>query len=74
MKIAEKLKSYIYETGRTQAYLSRKTGISPSRLNLILSGKRRLQLEEYVRICEALGLGLGAFLPDEITQKTTHKG
>lgn len=62
MTIEKNIKTYLSETGRTQAYLSRKTGISPTRLSLAFGEKRKLKLEEYVEICRALGLPLDTFM------------
>ena len=62
MDAARKIRSYMRETGRSQTYLSRRTGLSASALSLVLGGKRRLRLDEYCAICKALEVEPGFFL------------
>ena len=62
MNISEKIKLYLKETGRTQTYLCKKTDLKPSAVCLALSGKRRLRLDEYFRICKALAVDPSFFL------------
>ena len=62
MNIAAKIKVYLKETGRSQAYLCTQTGLSPTALSLALGCKRRLRLDEYCKICKALGVDSGFFL------------
>jgi Predicted transcriptional regulators len=62
MCVGEKIKSYIGNTGITQAHVCKKTGISPAKLNLSLNGKRRMTFEEYSLICGVLGVGAEKFL------------
>mgnify|MGYP001653166991 CR=1 FL=1 len=62
MEVGMKIKRYLDENGITQAFISRKTGISNSKLNLALNGNRKLTFEEYELICGALGVQAGFFL------------
>ncbi|MCL2828985.1 MAG: helix-turn-helix domain-containing protein [Oscillospiraceae bacterium] len=62
MEAITKIRNYIRETGRTQAYLCKHTGLSNSAMSLILAGKRRLRLEEYHGICNALQVEPNFFL------------
>ena len=62
MDIAKKIRSYMKDTGRTQTYLCRQTGLSNSAMSLTLGGKRRLRLDEYCTICNALGVNPDFFL------------
>lgn len=62
MDVGMKIKSYIDEHDITQVELSRQTGIPTSKLNLSLSGKRRLTFAEYQNICWVLGVGVDAFM------------
>lgn len=62
MDIGIKIKAYIDELNITQVDLSAKTGIPTPKLNLSLSGKRRLTFNEYQVICWALGVGVDKFL------------
>lgn len=62
MDVGMKIKSYIDDHNITQVELSQQTGIATSKLNLSLSGKRRLTFAEYQNICWALGVGVDAFM------------
>ena len=50
------IREYLENYGITQAYVSRKTGIEPSKLSLSLNGRRKLTLDEYSLICGVLGV------------------
>ena len=63
MNTAAKIRDYMKDTGRTQSYLCRQTGLSSTALSLTLGGKRRLRLDEYYKICRALAVEPGFFLP-----------
>lgn len=60
---------YLKENGISQIFLSKKTGISASKLSQSLNGKRRLTFNEYCLICGALNVNTDKFLkprlPDE---------
>lgn len=56
------IKKYLKENGITQAFLSRKTGIKPAKLNLALNGDRRFSLDEYALVCGALKVNIDQFL------------
>ena len=62
METAKKIRNYMRETGRTQTYLCRRTGLSASAISMALGGKRRLRLDEYSAICKALEVEPGFFL------------
>ncbi len=70
LEVGLKIKKHLDENGITQAFLSRKTGISKSKLNLALNGNRKLSFEEYELICGALGLPVGLFLEARIPEET----
>lgn len=69
MEVGMKIKRYLDENGITQAFISRKTGISNSKLNLALNGNRKLTFEEYELICGALGVQAGFFLKARIPEE-----
>lgn len=54
MFIGKKVKQYLIDHGISQAFLSSKSGMSRSKLNLTLNGKRPLSAEEFVLICKVL--------------------
>ena len=62
MDVGTKIGAYLKEHGISQIEFSQKTKISPSKLNLSLSGKRRFTFLEYQVICWALGVGVDAFM------------
>ena len=62
MNTAEKIRDYMRDTGRTQSYLCRQTGLSSTAMSLALGGKRRIRLDEYCKICKALDVDPGFFL------------
>ena len=62
MTVEAKIKRYMDDHGISQAFLSRKTGISIAKLNLSLNDKRALKLDEYCGVCSALGVGADTFL------------
>lgn len=62
MEPNSRIKEYLEKNGITQIFISRKTGIDPSKLNLSLNGGRKLSLDEYALICYALGVNTDKFL------------
>lgn len=62
MCVGRKIKKHLHDFGITQTYVSKKTGIPLTKLNLSLNGKRRLSLEEYALICETLNIDAKQFL------------
>ena len=58
----EKIRKALEERGISQKQFSIKTGISTSKLNLILTGKRRLKIEELEIICYVLNVDFNTFL------------
>ena len=64
----KKIKNHLNQIGMKQVELSILTGISASKINLILSGKRRISLDEFSSICYALKLTPN----DLLTPKNHH--
>ena len=62
MDVGNKIKAFIDERNISQIELSKKTRIPPAKLNLSLSGKRRLTFAEYQVICWVLGVGVDQFM------------
>lgn len=63
------IQHYLRDKGITQSFLSKKTKIEATKISLSLKGKRRLTLEEYSRICWALGVNTDRFLKPESPNK-----
>lgn len=62
MEVAKKIGLFLCHAGISQTDLSRKTGISQTKLGRTFAGKRRFTFEEYENICRALGVGAATFL------------
>lgn len=62
MSVGLRIRDYLKETGRTQVWLSKETKIPCPKLNLALSGRRKMTFEEYELICGALGVDTNAFI------------
>lgn len=60
--IGIEIKLHLKHEGRTQTWLSHRTGIPIHKLNLGLCGRRRITFEEYALICGALGVDTNKFL------------
>lgn len=63
--IGLKVKEYLDENGIKYSFLSEKVGIPMNVLSPLLNGKRKMSVEEYFTICEALNLPVDTFEPDE---------
>lgn len=63
--IGLKVKEYLDENGIKYSFLSGKVGIPMNVLSPLLNGKRKMSVEEYFTICEALNLPVDTFEPDE---------
>ncbi len=62
--VGQRIKLYLEEHGIKQVFLSEKAQISPMILSAILAGQRKIEVMEYYRICQALGLDLMTFIAD----------
>lgn len=56
MKPNERIKEIRIRKQFTQAYICKKTGISPSNYSLMERGRKRLYAEEAAAICKVLGV------------------
>lgn len=56
------IKTYIVERGLIQTRVAQTIGMPPGTFSEILNGKRKIQAEEYFKICSALGVGLDYFV------------
>jgi len=57
-QLAKWLQQGINKTGITQSDLARRMGLTPGKINLILHGKRRLQMQEAVKASEIMDFPL----------------
>ncbi len=61
--VYQEIDKYLKINGITQAHLARNTGLSESAVSMALSGKRDIDVEEYIRICVALNVPISTFIP-----------
>lgn len=59
------MKNYLDENGIKYSFLSEKIGIPMNILSPLLNGKRKMSAEEYFLLCEALGVPVDTFKPEE---------
>lgn len=59
--IATAIALYMQENGIKQSFLSEKTGLTKHCISFALKGKRKLNVEEYEMICDALGVSCDYF-------------
>ena len=57
------IKKYMDENGIKQCFVSRMTGIPANVLNMILNDNRKIEANEYMKICDALRVPLEQFRP-----------
>lgn len=55
MEVCTRIRKVLGDKNISQLKLSSDTGISPTKINLILTGKRNIKIEELEIICWALG-------------------
>lgn len=59
--ISKAISDYLKESGIKQTHLSEKTGLSVNSVCTALNGKRKLSIDEYALICQALSLSYDYF-------------
>lgn len=57
------IKKYLEENGIKQSFVSERTGIPAPILNMMLNDNRKIEANEYMRICDAIGVPLEFFKP-----------
>ena len=57
------IKEYLEANGIKQSFISDKTGIPAPILNMMLNNNRKIEANEYMRICDAIGVPLDQFKP-----------
>ncbi len=62
MSVGKRIKMYLVENGITQNHISEQAKIALPKLNASLNGKRKLQVEEFKRIIDALNVDANTFL------------
>ena len=54
------------DRGISVAELARRVGVDRKRLWCVLNGQRSMRVDEFVRLCAVLNMGLGCFLTKEM--------
>ncbi len=62
LMFADSIQRYLKESGISEGSLAKQTGIPLARLSQCLGGRRKIKAEEYVLICDALGVLPSFFL------------
>ena len=70
--VREAIAKYLEENGIKQNHLASKIDMSPVTFNTIINGSRKIDIEEYVKICNALGVSYEFFLQNPNTINSTH--
>ncbi len=65
MNIIQVFNDYISEHGIKQGYIAQKTGIPQNIVSRILSGKRRITADEFIKICGVLNIDPNLFRKQE---------
>lgn len=60
--IKDKMRQFIKNSGIKQNVLAQKTGMSPQAISTFMNCKRDLDIEEYARLCDALGVSYEFFI------------
>lgn len=62
------------ERGISVAELGRRIGIDRKRLWCVLSGRRAMRVDEFVKLCVFFGMGVGAFATDRLMSEIRSEG
>lgn len=62
MSIGKKIKLYLTEKGISQTWLSEKTNIALPKLNASLNGDRKISVDEFANILNALNVDANTFI------------
>ena len=57
------IKVYLVKNGLKQSHIAKKAGIPEPIFCMMLNDKRRIEVNEYMRICDAIGVPLEQFKP-----------
>ena len=60
--VGRRIKAYLTENGIKQSFLSEKTEIPEPILSKMFAGQRKITVEEYYSICQALKVQMPFFL------------
>ena len=55
------IKVYLVKNGIKQIHIAEKAGIPENIFSMMMNDKRRIEVNEYMRICDAIGVPLEQF-------------
>lgn len=61
MNAYEVIKNHLDENGIKQGFVAEKAGMSANLLSRTLDGKRKLQADEFIALCNVLSLDIDSF-------------
>jgi transcriptional regulator with XRE-family HTH domain len=61
--IYKQLRDYVYANGLSQKVIATNMGCTESQVSLLLNGKRRLTIEDYLLFCRAIAVSPTRFIP-----------
>ena len=64
--IYARLKAYVDEKGISQKLMAENMNTTESRVSLLLNGKRKMTVDDYVRVCKAIAVPPTKFLEESI--------
>lgn len=62
--VGKRIKEYLQANGIKQSFIAEKTGLTTYVISDICSGERKIEVEEYYKICKALSVPFETFLED----------
>ena len=60
--IHERVRNYVLEMGISQKLIAENMKTSESKLSLMLNGKRRMTVDDYINICKAVAVSPTKFI------------
>lgn len=65
MTVAESIREYLEDKGLMFNAVARRADIRKDSFSNAMNGKRKISVDEYIRICAALDVPITAFIPVE---------
>lgn len=63
----KKMKEFFEQQGIKQKFIAQKTGIPEATLSLIMQGKRKCAVGEYVKLCRFAGCSFETFIDEPVS-------
>lgn len=62
MRVHERIRKYIKETGLKQYVIAKKAGFSDKQFSAMMTGRRKIYADDIEKICSALGVAPDTFI------------